>query len=186
MQGCEMFDNNETRYALMQVKTRNVQAHGAQKSKSEERRYRKMSNSCTLERSKTGFESPTTSLSRRLLTGLFYISKTGNVRQNLSAASLKLRNASWRMPRNCAQWILMVVRCHGILLATALDIADIVLLCCWNDEKWWSSQQTSYLRLPESCGHYAYVLLRGTYMLQVRKRCMFLESNVNACSERRL
>jgi len=50
----------------------------------------------------------------------------GNVRWNLSATSPKLRNVSRRMPRNHTQQILTVARCQGILLATALDVANMV------------------------------------------------------------
>ena len=48
------------------------------------------------------------------------------MRWNLSATSPKLRNASRRMPRNHAQCILTAARYQGILLATALDVADMV------------------------------------------------------------
>ena len=41
MQGHKMIDKNKMRSAPMQVKTRKMQAHGPQRSESEERRYRK-------------------------------------------------------------------------------------------------------------------------------------------------
>jgi len=50
MQGRKMINKNKMRSALMQVKTRNAEAHHAQRSESEERRYRKVPNSCILER----------------------------------------------------------------------------------------------------------------------------------------